>query len=56
MLNNFFLAIFETYHSRALGVPLGLLLHRSKVRSYSKPPVLSSEPPKLSIKTIFEHD
>ena len=48
---------WNCYRSRALGFPLGLLLHRSKVRSYSKPPVLSSEMPKLSIKTmIFGHD
>ena len=34
---------------------LGLLLHRSNVRSYSKPPVLSSEPPKWGIKRRFSN-
>ena len=29
---------------------IGLLLHRSNARSYSKPPVLSDEPPKWGIK------
>ena len=34
---------------------LGLLLHRSNVRSLSKPPVQSSEPPKQGIKRRFSN-
>ena len=34
---------------------LGLLLHRSNVRSYSKPPVLSGELPKWGIKQRFSN-
>ena len=34
---------------------LGLLLHRSNIRSYSKPPVPSSEPPKRGIKRWFSN-
>ena len=34
---------------------LGLLLHRSNVRSPSKPPVQSSEPPKQGIKRRFSN-
>ena len=34
---------------------LGLLLHRSNVRSYSKPPVPSGEPPKWGIKRRFSN-
>ena len=34
---------------------LGLLLHRSNVRSYSKPPVPSGEPPKRGIKRPFSN-
>ena len=54
---------FSTYHYfkavRALGFrlvsSLGLLLHRSNVRSLSKPPVPSSEPPKWGIKRRFSN-
>ena len=34
---------------------LGLLLHRSNIRSYSKPPVPRSEPPKWGIKLRFSN-
>ena len=34
---------------------MGLLLHRSNVRSLSKPPVQSSEPPKQGIKRRFSN-
>ena len=34
---------------------LGLLLHRSKVRSYSNPPILSGESPKCGIKQRFSN-
>ena len=34
----------------------GLLLHRSNVRSYSKPPVPSGEPPKWGIKRRFSNE
>ena len=34
---------------------LGLVLHRSNVRSYSKPPVPSGEPPKWGIKRRFSN-
>ena len=33
---------------------LGFVLHRYNIRSYSKPPVLSGEPPKQGIKLIFK--
>ena len=34
---------------------IGLLLHRSNIRSYSKPPVPSGEPPKCGIKWRFSN-
>ena len=35
---------------------VGLLLHRSNVRSWSKPPVLNGELPKWGLNGDFEHD
>jgi hypothetical protein len=61
LLPNFKLSPFQGLKSPSLPwfeSCLGLLLHRSNIRSYSKPPVPSSEPPKQGIKwrLIFEHD
>ena len=57
---------FLTYHHfkpvRALGfrlgllAVLGLLLHRSNIRSLNKPPVPSGEPPKIGIKRRFSNE
>ena len=62
-ISRLFFAISNCHHSKAsrangfwldlLAVWVGLLLHRSNVRSLSKPPILSCEPPKHGIKRRF---
>ena len=61
----FFLPIFKLSPFQGLKSPrlptwfvssLGLLLHRSNVRSCSKPPIPSGEPPKWGIKWRFSNE